>query len=224
MANILKRVMVVLLAVAGLSLLSGCTDWETKYNGLMVMHRNLMTRHQRCGPELDRARAGTNELIQDLSAARQELADLKRQVESGTGDGGWGGLNPEFNLERGTITVTLPNTVLFAAGQAEIKKAVISELDQIASVLLDRYRDKEVSVVGHTDSDPILKTKKLWKDNWHLSSARSLAVVRYLVKKGIRPQQLGAVGAGEFRPVADNSSISGKPKNRRVEIVVYMYN
>ena len=107
---------------------------------------------------------------------------------------------------------------------AEIKKSVISELDQIASVLLDRYRDKDVSVVGHTDSDPILKTKNLWKDNWQLSSARALAVVRYLVKKGIRASQLGGVAAGEFRPVASNSTISGKAKNRRVQIVVYMYN
>ncbi len=223
MANVLKKTMVVLLAVAGLSFLSGCTDWEKKYNGLTVEHRNLMGRYETCMSNLDQASAGKRELILNLNEARQRLADLQRQTEDGTGDGGFGGLNPEFDLERGTITVTLPNTVLFAAGKAEIKKTVISELDQIASVLLDRYRDKDVNVVGHTDSDPILKTKNLWKDNWQLSSARSLAVVRYLVKKGIRAKTLGGVAAGEFRPVASNSTAGGKAKNRRVQIVVYTY-
>ncbi len=223
MANVLKRIMVVLLCVAALSLFSGCTDWKNKYNGLTVEHRNLMGRYENCRSELDQAAAGKSELISNLNEARQRLADLQRQIEDGTDDGGWGGLNPEFDLERGTITITLPNTVLFAAGKAEIKKAVVSELDQIASVLLDRYRDKDVSVVGHTDSDPILKTKNLWKDNWHLSSARALAVVRYLVKKGIRAKTLGGVAAGEFRPVSSNSTVSGKAKNRRVQIVVYTY-
>ncbi len=223
MANVLKKIMVVLLVVAGLSLISGCTDWKKKYNGLEVEHRNLMGRYESCMSDLDQAATGKSELISNLNAARQELADLKGQIENGTDDGGWGGLNPEFDLEKGTITVTLPNTVLFEPGKAEIKKSVISELDQIASVLLDKYRDKDVSVVGHTDSDPILKTKHLWKDNWELSSARALAVVRYLVKKGIRAKTLGGVAAGEFRPVADNSTASGKAKNRRVEIVVYTY-
>ncbi|MCD6394095.1 MAG: OmpA family protein [Planctomycetes bacterium] len=223
MANVLKRIMVVLLAVAGLSLLSGCTDWEKKYNGLEVEHQNLMGRYETCRIDLDQSAAGKNALIRNLNAANMELAELKKQIENGTGDDGWGGLNPEIDMGRGTITVTLPNTLLFEPGKAELKKSVISELDQIATILQDRYRDKDVSVVGHTDSDPILKTKKLWKDNWQLSSARALAVVRYLVKRGIRPKQLGAVGAGEFRPVASNSTISGKAKNRRVQIVVYTY-
>ena len=223
MANVLKRVMVVLLAVAGLSFLSGCTDWEKKYNGLEVEHRNLMGRYETCRIDLSQSAAGKNELIRSLNAANLELAELKGQIENGTGDDGWGGLNPEIDMGRGTITVTLPNTLLFEPGKAEIKRSVISELDQIATILQDRYRDKDVSVVGHTDSDPILKTKNLWKDNWQLSSARSLAVVRYLVKRGIRSKQLGGVAAGEFRPVASNSTTSGKTKNRRVEIVVHMY-
>lgn len=224
MANVLKRVMVVLLAVAGLSFLSGCTNWEKKYSGLEVMHRNLMTRHEDCELKLDEAKAGQSELISNLNEAKRELAELKGQIDNGTSDDVWGALGPEVDMKKGTITVTLANTLLFESGKAQIKKSVVSELDQIASILQNSYRNKDVSVVGHTDSDPILKTKNLWKDNWHLSSARALAVVRYLAKKGIRPQQLGAVGAGEFRSVASNSTTSGKAKNRRVEIVVYMYN
>jgi chemotaxis protein MotB len=224
MANVLKRIMVVLLVVVGVSFLSGCTNWETKYNGLATQHQNLLGRLDLCKTDLAEAEAGQSALIRDLTAAKMELAELKGQIDSGTGDDIWGALGPEIDMRKGTITVTLANTLLFESGKAEIKKSVVSELDQIASILQGSYRDKDVSVVGHTDSDPILKTKKLWKDNWHLSSARALAVVRYLVKRGIRPQQLGAVGAGEFRAVGSNSTISGKAKNRRVEIVVYMYN
>ena len=224
MANVLRRIMVVLLGVAALSLLSGCTDWKKQYDGLTVEHRNLLGRYENCMASLDDAATEKIQLSQALNSAQQQLAELKRQMEGGMDGTGFEGFNPDIDLRKGTITVTLPNTVLFEPGKAEIKKSVISELDQIASVLRQRYQSRDISVVGHTDSDPILKTKNLWKDNWHLSSARALAVARYLVKKGIRPDKLGAVAAGEFRPVANNSTASGKAKNRRVEIVVYMYN
>ncbi|MEE9365575.1 MAG: OmpA family protein, partial [Dehalococcoidales bacterium] len=202
MANVLRKIVVGLLGVAALSLLSGCTDWKKQYDGLTVKHQNLLGRYELCMDSLDDTATEKVQLSQALILAQQELAELKRQMEGGMDRTGFEGFDPEIDLRRGTITVTLANTVLFEPGKAEIKKSVISELDQIASVLQDRYRDKDVSVVGHTDSDPIKVTKDVWKDNWHLSSGRALAVVRYLVKKGIRAKNLGGVAAGEFRPVA----------------------
>ena len=74
-----------------------------------------------------------------------------------------------------------------------------------------------IDIVGHTDTDPIKKSK--WKDNWELSAQRSLAVVRYLISKGIPKETILEVGRGESQPVASNSTESGKAKNRRVEIV-----
>jgi chemotaxis protein MotB len=74
--------------------------------------------------------------------------------------------------------------------------------------------------VGHTDSDPIRKSK--WKDNWELSAQRALSVVRYLIAKGIDKEKIRAVGCGATKPVASNSTRSGKARNRRVEIVVHM--
>lgn len=224
MANVLRKIMVVFLGVAALSLLSGCTDWKKQYDGLTVEHQNLLGRYEGCMASLDSAASEKIQISQALNRAQQELAELKRQMEGGMDSTGFEGFNPDIDLLRGTITVALPNTVLFSAGKAEIKSSVISELDQISSVLRQKYQGRDISVVGHTDSDPILKTKDLWKDNWHLSSARALAVTRYLVKKGISPDKVGAVAAGEFRPVANNSTASGKATNRRVEIVVHMYN
>ena len=101
----------------------------------------------------------------------------------------------------------------------EINNRIV-ELDHIYSVLQQTYSSNVIDVVGHTDADPIKKSK--WKDNWELSSQRALTVVRYLTNKGFNPAQIRAVGCGESRPVAPNTSVSGKGKNRRVEIVVNM--
>jgi len=127
-----------------------------------------------------------------------------------------------FDPAAGTITVTLPNTILFESGKAELKSATSAELDHILSVLKSKYSGKEIDVVGHTDTDPIAKTKDLWKDNWELSAERALSVARYLMAQGIPDGQVRASGCGPARPVAPNTTSAGKAKNRRVEIVVHM--
>jgi chemotaxis protein MotB len=103
-----------------------------------------------------------------------------------------------------------------------LKNSTNSDLNHVYSVLRERYSGKQVDVVGHTDTDPIRKTKNLWKDNWDLSAGRALTVVRYLVDKGVSPKNIRGVACGQSRPVASNSSSAGKAKNRRVEIVVHM--
>ena len=223
MKNVGGKTRLVLVGLAATLLLSGCTDWKKKYDGLTVEHQNLLGRYENCMSSLDSSATEKTRLSQALTATQRQLTELQNSLNTGRNETGFEGLDTEIDPRRGTITVTLENTILFASGKAEVKSSVISELDKIASVLQQRYRDKDVSVVGHTDTDPINKTKDLWKDNWDLSSARSLAVLRYLVKRGIRPETIKAVAAGEFYPVADNSSANGKAKNRRVEIVVHMF-
>ncbi len=222
MKNVGVKTHLVLAALAAGFLLTGCTDWKKKYDGLAVEHQNLKGLYELCQSELDGAANERTRLSHTLNATQQQLAELQRQMQEG-GKGPFGDLQTTIDSARGTITVTLDNTILFASGKADLKSATSAELDQIASVLLQQYRDKDVSVVGHTDTDPINKTRDQWKDNWELSSERALSVLRYLVKKGIRPERIKAVAAGEFRPVASNSTASGKAKNRRVEVVVHMY-
>jgi len=152
---------------------------------------------------------------------------LRRQIEeqsktpadaSGFGDG----YDVAFDAAAGTLTVTLANSLLFDSGKATLKKATSAELDHIHSVLKQKYAGKHVDVVGHTDSDPIRKTKDKWKDNLELSAQRAISVTRYLIQKGIAEDGIRAAGCGESRPVASNASSAGKAKNRRVEIVVYV--
>jgi chemotaxis protein MotB len=57
--------------------------------------------------------------------------------------------------------------------------------------------------------------------NWELSTARATAAVRFLTEiAGVDPRRLGAVGYGEFRPVADNTTPEGRARNRRIAITI----
>ena len=58
------------------------------------------------------------------------------------------------------------------------------------------------------------------KTNWELSAARSFSVIRFFLKKGLKPERFSARGYGEYRPVADNSTTTGRSKNRRIEIAI----
>ena len=116
--------------------------------------------------------------------------------------------------------MTLPNAILFSPGKATLKKATSVELNHILSVLQQKYAGRQIDIVGHTDSDPIRKSK--WKDNWELSAQRALAVLRYMINRGISPERVRAVGRGESQAIASNATSSGKARNRRVEIVVHI--
>ena len=223
----LRKTMFVLLAVSFSSMLLGCANWEKKYNGLNVEHQNLKGLYENCVSSLDSASAAKSQLGGMVSLRDQTIEELERQIAmrnvSPAEASGFGkGMDVAYDSEAGTITVTLQNTILFSPGKATLKKASNAELDHVLSVIKQRYSGSEVDVVGHTDSDPIKKSKKLWKDNWDLSAERSLTVLRYLKKHGISDKRLRGVAAGAGRPVSSNSTSSGKARNRRVEIVVHV--
>lgn len=213
-----KSILLLTIALMSVTLLSGCTNWKKKYLSLNVEHENLRGL-------LDRERAEKGQIADQFSASQQTIAELQKKIDEqnqtpaiATGFGE--GYDVNFDAEAGTVTVTLENSILFSSGKASLKSATSKELDHIQSVLSSEYTGKQVDVVGHTDADPIKKSK--WKDNWELSAQRSLSVTRYLVEHGFSPDTVRAVGCGEARPVASNTSSAGKSKNRRVEIVVHV--
>jgi len=213
-----KKTIALLICLVLFALLPGCTNWEKKYQALSVEHENLKGL-------LDRERSEKGQLADRISQDQMTIEEYQRQIEElsktpGDVTGFGEGYDVAFDPSAGTITVTLPNAILFDSGKAELKRATSTELDHIRSVLRDKYPGKQVDVVGHTDTDPIKKSK--WKDNWELSAQRALSVLRYLVKRGISEKDIQAVGCGESQPIASNANTSGKAKNRRVEIVVHM--
>jgi len=213
-----KKTIVLLICFVLFMLLPGCTNWEKKYEALSVEHENLKGL-------LDRERSEKGLLADQVTQGQQTIEELQRQIEQqrktpadATGFGE--GYDVAFDPAAGTITVTLPNSILFDSGQASLKTATSRELDHIHSVLQQKYAGKPIDVVGHTDTDPIRKTKDKWQDNWELSAQRALTVARYLIQRGISENKIRAVGCGESRPIASNANAAGKAKNRRVEIVV----
>ena len=215
--NTVGKMLVLCVVTAAMLSLTGCTNWKKKYGALDVEHQNIKGLYENCVASLDSTAA-------ERAQMSQELESLKKQLQQGKSASQATGFKGDVKVDQnaGTITVTLPNSILFSSGKATLKNSTSSELNHIYSVLRERYNGKKVDVVGHTDTDPIRRTKNLWKDNWDLSAGRALTVLRYMVDKGVSPKNIRGVACGQSRPVASNASAAGKSKNRRVEIVVHM--
>lgn len=113
--------------------------------------------------------------------------------------------------------------VLFASGSARIGEAGRRELNKFASAfsqLIPRIPEDlavNVQVQGHTDTDALVSTDE-FEDNWELSNARALRVVRYLAGRGIPEDMMSAAGFGEHYPRVRGGSAEAKAQNRRIEI------
>jgi len=117
-----------------------------------------------------------------------------------------------------------PSEVLFAPGSATLGTQGQAQVARVASVI------KEIAdqippelnwilrVDGHTDRTPVSATSP-FRDNWELSEARALSVVRYMVEvEGLPPERLAATGFGEFQPIDPGGSPEALARNRRIEL------
>ncbi len=115
----------------------------------------------------------------------------------------------------------IQSEVLFASGSATIGETGQKELDNVAKILrgiAKKIPSKTkwiIRVDGHTDAAPIKSAK--FKSNWELSTARAIAVVEYLISKGINPKNLAATGFGEHQPVTPGKTAEERSYNRRIE-------
>jgi chemotaxis protein MotB len=122
---------------------------------------------------------------------------------------------------QGKLTVNILDRVLFDSGEAELKPGGEGVLLKVAAILT-QHPNLKIHVIGHTDNVPIrASARNRFPSNWELSTARATAAVRFLTEKaGVDPRRLGAVGYGEFRPAADNSTADGRARNRRIAITI----
>lgn len=114
------------------------------------------------------------------------------------------------------IVITLPDTLLFSSGSAELKPEATDALTRIADKL--KEIPGKIAIEGHTDNVPIRNS--IYKSNWELSAARASSVLHFLLQKGLAPDRFVIAGYGEYRPVASNDTEEGRAKNRRVEIII----
>lgn len=166
--------------------------------------------------ERDQLRVQTASLAQEKGVAEaksREYQDLVQALQKEIGAG-----QIEVSEMQNRMTLRLKDRILFPSGSAKLSRQGQWALLPVADAL-NNMPDKNVLVAGFTD-DVAVKKGLPYRDNWELSSARALAVVRYLALKGVAPSRLAAVGFGEQRPVAPNDSPENRSSNRRIEIVL----
>jgi chemotaxis protein MotB len=122
---------------------------------------------------------------------------------------------------KGKLTVNIVDRVMFDSGEAILKPDGEAVMRKIAAILIGHPQLK-IQVMGHTDNVPIRPAaRSRFASNWELSTARALAAVHFLTEQaGVDPRRVGAVGYGEFRPIADNATAEGRSKNRRIAITI----
>ncbi|HVW90099.1 MAG TPA: flagellar motor protein MotB [Gaiellaceae bacterium] len=120
--------------------------------------------------------------------------------------------------ERGLVVHVLTDGVLFDSGSAVLKPAGLTLLKEIGHLVDEPDIVNPVSVEGNTDSMPIHSA--LYPSNWELSTARANAVLEFLLGAGLKESRASVVGYGSQKPLASNSTASGRRRNRRVDIVI----
>lgn len=178
--------------------------------GLGGCNRGLRDQYDLALQENSELRQLNSELIAQNEQLQSDLAAASAKPANDTGfdiDGVNVGRNG-----RGEIVLDIAGDVLFDSGSATLKSTAKKTLDQVATVIKGRYGSNEISVDGHTDTDPIRKSG--WKTNERLSAERAMAVEQYLASRGISESQMRAVAYGPSKPK------SSKKDSRRVEIVI----
>lgn len=114
--------------------------------------------------------------------------------------------------------------VLFAPGRAQLSPSGQAEIANIADLLrsiadeIPSGIDWVIRVDGHTDNIPVGAGGR-YRDNWELSQARALSVVRFMSEDlGIPPQRLAANGFGEYQPLNPANTAEARAQNRRIEL------
>ena len=145
----------------------------------------------------------------------QAIAEFKELSQNANGNA--------ISLEEGEegFLIHLPADITFKSGSAEIANTdSILFLKRLALIIKSLDSDVQVQVRGYTDNVPPPRTS-IYQDNWELSAARAITVVKELIKNRVQPTRLSAAAYGEFHPIATNATPAGRAKNRRVDIVFF---
>lgn len=211
--------------IAGLN--QSITDIERKYNELSgeklseAEQFNLALKQkteelnfkERLLQERERALNELRDVIARQDSITKRLNDIIRNALLGFN-------SDELSVEvkNGKVYVSMSDKLLFKSGSAAVETKGKEAIKVLAGVL-DKNRDIDILIEGHTDNVPI-KTA-VYRDNWDLSVARATSIVRILTDDyKIEPTRLTASGKGEFSPRATNETPDGRALNRRTEIIL----
>lgn len=116
----------------------------------------------------------------------------------------------------------LPTDILFASGSADLDPSAQARLESLATTVrevsaeIPSSIDWVLRIDGHTDKVPIHTDR--FPSNWELSTARAVAIVKYLVVQGIPAHRLSANGFGQFQPIDSANTPAAYAQNRRIEL------
>ena len=150
--------------------------------------------------------------VQELNRYRSDFFGRLRQIL---------GSRPDIRVVGDRFV--FQSSVLFDVGKADISPTGQQSLDTLAAAVIDLEREIPpdipwiLRVDGHTDNTPITGAGP-YKSNWELSAARAVAVVQYLISKGVEPDRLAAAGFGEFQPIDQGTDEEARARNRRIEL------
>jgi chemotaxis protein MotB len=194
---------------------------------LQSLGNELNTALARVAAEERRRRQAEEERAALLQAEAERLAAEKADLEKYRSDF-FGRMREILGQQEGVRIVgdrfVFSSEVLFAPGSADLSEAGAREIAHVAGILRDLIDeipeeiDWVLQVDGHTDDVPLMPGAR-FADNWELSQARALSVVRYLVDfLGFPPDRLSANGYGEFQPVNPDGTPEARAQNRRIEL------
>ena len=191
---------------------------------------SLRTRLDDANASLTSARDENQKDKDQIAALQSKVADLEQEKDAAAQMAK--GLENEMRADleskdvtisnlQGKLTVNILDRVMFDSGEAILKPAGESVMRKIAAILAGHPQLK-IHVIGHTDNVPIRpEARNRFASNWELSTARALAAVHFLTEKaGVDPHRVGAIGYGEYRPLADNATAEGRARNRRIAITI----
>jgi len=204
--------------LAFLPLMAGCAskkvinDYEAEISALREERTALKAENQSLRGNLDQTQLALSNASSELDAARTQVANVPTLPQLG------GGL--EVGMRGGNLVILVPSSITFASGKAALTSEGQAPLRQVAKLLMNEHPNGKYWIEGYTDSDQPKKSG--FKSNRDLSSARAMSVLRFLVEEcGVPDESCVLVAHGEYDPIAENSTGTGKARNRRVEIVVH---
>jgi chemotaxis protein MotB len=208
-----------LVAALGVSYYGKHRELE-QVNGELAQVRATLAQSQGEASDLNQKLTESKDRIENLEKEKETALQSQRSLE-GEMRAALESKDVTISQLQGKLTVNILDRILFDSGEADLKPDGAEVLRKVAIILVS-HPNLRIHVVGHTDDVPIRPAaRKRFPSNWELSTARATAAVRFLTEQaGVDPRRLGAVGYGEFRPVADNSTPEGRARNRRIAITI----
>ena len=217
-AGILAVLLVVslLLWASAVGRLRGLESLQTKLDDANASLASAQGENQKAKDQIAALQSKVADLEQDKNAAAQMAKGLENEMRADLES-----KDVTISNLKGKLTVNILDRVMFDSGEAILKPAGESVMRKVAAILAGHPQLK-IHVIGHTDNVPIRpEARNRFASNWELSTARALAAVHFLTEKaGVDPRRVGAVGYGEYRPLADNATAEGRARNRRIAITI----